>query len=419
MECTPIFPNAHGDWLALRNEGFQDLLPIDGPQGAIFQFSTKGVVTNRDVWVYGFSRERVLSSVTTLAQAFDESRSGILVEDGKRISWSRSLTARAKRGGYLKPPAEDMLRRGGYRPFTRQWLYYDPALNEVQYRTAVAFPTSKHANVGFTLTGRSSHYDFCLVATDSMPDLHLLDTGQFFPRWRYEGVGGTEGTLFGSQEPVGDLDGFRKVDNITDYALARFRAAYGAVVTKDDVFHYVYGLLHSPDYRARYGTNLQKMLPRIPLVRNPWPFIEAGRKLWEWHLAYESALPFPLEGLDVLNPSGSDPYDFFRVEKMRFPRKGARDAITYNSHITLRGVPDDAYRYQLGARSGVEWVMDRYRVTTDSKSGITNDPNDWSREIGDPRYILDLVARIVTVSVETMKIVDALPELDIREDQAQ
>ena len=129
--------------------------------------------------------------------------------------------------------------------------------------------------------------------------------------------------------------------------------------------------------------------------------------------------PYNLGGVELLAPSAVDPYDFYRVEKMRFPRKGARDTILYNSKITLRGIPEDAYRYQLGARSAIEWLMDRYRVTTDSKSGITNDPNDWSREVGNPRYIIDLVARIVTVSVETMKIVDALPELDILEDQSK
>ena len=166
------------------------------------------------------------------------------------------------------------------------------------------------------------------------------------------------------------------------------------------------------------------MLPRIPLVEDPWPFVEAGRNLSDLHLGYESVTPYPLTGLD-LDP-GSDPYDFFSVQKMTFAK--VRDAetkklvadksrIVYNSQIELGGIPEAAYRYMLGSRSAIEWIIDRYQVKTDKASGIVNDPNDWSKEVSDPRYIIDLLARIVTVSLETMKIVDNLPALAIREDQ--
>ena len=201
--------------------------------------------------------------------------------------------------------------------------------------------------------------------------------------------------------------------------------SYGKI-TKDDIFFYVYGLLHSPDYRETYAADLKKSLPRIPLVEDLWPFVKAGRDLSELHLGYESVTPYPLDGLDTLPLPGTDPYDFYRVEKMAFAKVrdpetkklvADRSTVKYNSQITLSGIPEEAYRYQLGSRSAVEWIIDRYQVKTDKASGIVNDPNDWSKEVSDPRYIIDLLARIVTVSLETMSIVDALPPLAIREDQ--
>jgi predicted helicase len=270
--------------------------------------------------------------------------------------------------------------------------------------------------------------------TDSVPDLALYgsNAGQLFARWCYLKVD-DEGALDFSPGNGEVFDGYSKIDNITDEALKRFRAVYGEF-TKDDIFFYVYGLLHSPEYRETYAADLKKLLPRIPLVEDPWPYVEAGRALSELHLGYESVTPYPLDGLDVapegfearkLAPQPSD-FDFFRVQKMAFAKVrdpetkklvADRTKVLYNSHIELSGIPEAAYRYQLGSRSAVEWILDRYQVKTDKASGIVNDPNDWSKEVGDPRYIIDLLARIVTVSLETMEIVDSLPALAIREDQ--
>ena len=188
-------------------------------------------------------------------------------------------------------------------------------------------------------------------------------------------------------------------------------------------------MLHSPDYRSRYAADLKKSLPRIPLVTDARPYIDAGERLMELHLGYESIDPYPLDGLDITPPDGADPYAFYAVgdKKMRFGKptdaqkaeglKKDRTVIHYNDRITLSGIPEDAYRYMLGSRSAIEWIIDRYHVKTDKASGIVNDPNDWSRGVSDPRYIIDLLARIVTVSLETMAIVDSLPTLEIREDQ--
>jgi len=252
-----------------------------------------------------------------------------------------------------------------------------------------------------------------------------MDAGQFFARYQFETA--NDGTRLAIDDNADDIGGFQRIDNITDDAHRRFQAAYGEVLTKDDIFFYVYGVLHSPGYREVYAADLKKMLPRIPLVVDAQPFIDAGRTLSELHLGYESVTPYPLDGLDFEEGGGPSAYDFFRVQKMLFgkptPDQKAADerhdrtTIAYNNRITLGAIPEAAYRYMLGPRSAIEWIMDRYQVKTDRASGIVNDPNDWSREVGDPRYIIDLLARIVTVSIETMKIVDGLPALDIRADQ--
>lgn len=413
LDSRAISPNREGDWINQRRKDFGTFVDIS----SIFDMTTNGVVTNRDAWVYSFNKAQLIENVERLTQTFEQSLGGERVSDSSLINWSRSLQARHKSNSRLPPVSSGNVREVQYRPFARRFLYYEAALNEVQYKTKQVFPTRSLGNIGFVLPGTSSHSPFCVMMTSRLPDLHLIDTGSLFARFRYEPAK-EEGTL--SFEIEGEIvDGYRKIDNITDQALARFRAAYGDEFTKDDIFFYVYGLLHSPEYRETYSADLKRMLPRLPLVSNPRPFAAAGRALSDLHLGYEQVEPYPLGGLNV-KPAG-DPYSFFRVEKMAFRRRRVegkltpdKSAIVYNSQITLTDIPEDAYRYKLGARSAIEWIIDRYVVKTDKPSGIVNDPNDWSREVGDPRYIVDLLARIVTVSVETVRIVDALPPLDIR-----
>jgi predicted helicase len=336
--------------------------------------------------------------------------------DTKQISWSRRLLGRLKQGQALVHDGA-AYRVAMYRPFHRQFTYFSADLNEDRRRLPVLFPLSSLTNQGFLLTGVASHYEFAVIAADAIPDLHLLDTGQFFPRWTYEPVAeeGTLGFDFGDDELI---DGYRRVDNITDWSLTTFRKTYGKHISKDDVFFYAYGLLHSPEYRETYSSDVKKVLPRLPLVTDARPFITAGKTLFNLHLTYEAAQPYSLTGLDVA--ASGDPFEFFRVEKMAWARVrqdgklvNDRTTIKYNSRVELAGIPAEALRYMLGPRSALDWLIDRYQVRTDKDSSIVNDPNDWSREFGNPRYILDLVARVVTVSVETMKIVDSLPPIDI------
>ncbi len=417
-------PNEQGDWITRRGAEFGTFLSLGAKAGeqSLFGSFTLGLGSNRDTWVYNSSAAAVGQAMNRAVGTYSATLQGRPSREDHDIKWTESLETRLAQGEVIAYDAK-LIRVANYRPFCRQFIYADPRWIHRPAQWFSLFPLGGSTNQGMLLTGVSSHAEFSVLASDRMTDKHLLDTGQFFARWRYEKAESDEMLSFG--EPDGEVvDGYRRVDNITDHALSTFRAAYGEKVTKDDIFDYVYGLLHSPDYRETYEADLKKMLPRIPLVTDPWPYIDAGRRLGELHLGYESVEPYPLDGLEVAGPVGDGAYDFFRVEKMTFAKVrdevtkklvADRSTIVYNSRITLGGIPEEAYRYMLGSRSAVEWIIDRYQVKTDKPSGIVNDPNDWSREVGDPRYIIDLLARIVTVSLETMKLVDALPPLDIRE----
>ncbi len=209
-------------------------------------------------------------------------------------------------------------------------------------------------------------------------------------------------------------------DGLTDDGLAHFQSAYPSEeISKEDVFYYVYGLLHSSDYRERYADNLAKELPRIPCVKTAadfWAFSKAGRKLADLHVSYETVEKYPLQivggGLLLTDTD-------YRIEKMRYGKKGKDKDLTtlhYNDKITLTGIPLEAYDYVVNGKPALDWVVERQCVKTDKDSGIVNDANDWAVEtMGNPRYPLELFQRVVTVSLETMKIVRSLPRLDIQQ----
>ncbi len=423
-----IAPNAYGDWLNQRAENFESFLPI-GTKGigpSIFTLTSGGLKTARDAWVYNYSEGSLRSNMATMIAAYNHERSllaanpsHLLDVDPTRISWTRGLTRDAHRDREHKL-RDAAVRRCSYRAFTAQRLYFGRDMNDMIYRSEVLFPTPIHANRAIVMTGVGAAMNYTPLMVSGIPDASIFGgqtNSQALARWTYapDQAGGL--LIFTEGDKV--VAGYRRIDNVTDEALRRFQTAYGDDSTKDGIFFYVYGLLHSPEYRETYAADLKKMLPRIPLVVDAQPFIDAGRKLSELHLGYESVTPYPLDGLDVEAEAGSAAYDFFRVKKMHFSKPTAqqtavgerhdRTTIVYNNRITLGGIPEAAYRYMLGSRSAIEWIMDRYQVRTDKASGIVNDPNDWSREVEDPRYIIDLLARIVTVSLETMQIVDNLP----------
>ena len=421
LDLTEIVPNEDGDWLNQRDPEFMLFQRIgSGIDGiGVFKENSPGVQTNRDSWVYGFSAKVVEDRVGDMISFYNEQvetlgdrhtdAEDLVDRDPAKIKWTSSLLQRARRGEKLSEVVGDLV-ESVYRPFGKAHLFAEKALIHRPGKQFSFFPTPESENYGFYLNGIHATSEFAALMVDEIPCLDLFGKGgQFFPRYTYVEQGKADNLLDAAED---DGSPFRRVDNITDEVLADYRAAYGGEVTKDDIFFYVYGLLHSPDYRERFQADLKKMLPRIPKAARTEDFeafTEAGRKLSDLHIGYETVEPWPLA---IEEPANAD----YRVKKMKPVKRGGevdRSTIIYNDQITVAGIPEEAHRYMLGSRSAIEWIMDRYQVKTDKKSGITNDPNDWSEEVGNPRYILDLLGRIVRVSIETMEIVDALPELTV------
>ena len=266
------------------------------------------------------------------------------------------------------------------------------------------------------VSGVGAAKDFSCLMTNCIPDLQLLYNGQCFPLyWYEENKHANKRTLF-NEENKGR---WTRRDGITDWFLKEVRRRFNGAkdLTKEDIFYYIYGLLHSEDYRNRFADDLRKSLPRIPIaeqVADFMAFCNAGRKLAELHLNYEH-YPAP-EGVTVTSAqplSGTDEdYAYYAVEKMRYPKKGERGTIVYNSRITIDNIPADAYGYIVNGKPAIEWIMERYAVSVDKRSGIKNDPNLWAREHRQPRYVLDLLLSIIHVSLETQRIVSQLPKIE-------
>ena len=423
-----IEPNPDGDWLGLRSDLFQSLVSLgqsDLREWSHFLLDSLGLATNRDAWCYNFSPSQLLAQMNRLVETYNSeagrptNSTAELTADTTKIKWTDTLKSRALKGLLIE--GQSALRRSMFRPFTRQWLYFDSVLNHRPGLMARLFPTPSTTNVGFIVTTPRAEAGFAVLAVDSIPDLSFYTfTGRFYPRFSYEPAAqrAARETLFEPDE--GEvIDGYRRIDNITDAALSSYREAFGPQVTKDEIFGYVYGVLHSPQYRERFAADLKKMLPRIPLAATAddfQAFVSAGQQLMALHIGYEDVELYPLEE-QVTAPFDLDEAELYRVEtKMKFAKSRGqtdRSSLIYNRHVTLRGIPDVAHDYQLGSRSALEWIIDRYYIRTDKPSGIVNDPNSYS---DDPRYIIDLVKRVVTVSVQTMRIVAGLPALPLEGD---
>lgn len=331
--------------------------------------------------------------------------------DPTKINWNRGLRADfARQRQHIF--REDRLFVGEYRPFMKQHVYFDRALNDTVYRMPSAFPAPDQPNHGIYVVGSGSAVPFTAIATNCLPDLHLTGAGsggQYFPRWIYEDAARTG-------HPALDDDvvtGPHRVDNISVTVVADCTRRVGRSVTGDEYFAWVYGVLHSPQYRQTFAADLTKMLPRIPAPTSAEQFdqlVEIGQRLLDLHINYEDAAPYPLQEESKSVLSKDDP-ELWRVGKMRWRSKSDRSAIVYNGHLTLAGIPNEAHDYMLGSRTALEWIIDRYQVRTDKASKIVNDPNDWGAEQDNPRYIVDLIKKVTTVSVATVGLVKSIPEL--------
>jgi predicted helicase len=340
--------------------------------------------------------------------------------DEKKIKWTSGLfddLCKLRKGDFNASHLATAL----YRPFNKSKIYYDRQFNH-RYKQRM-YPSAGHKNIVIAVTSPGNRLGASALMTDALPDLHMVDgsgASQCFPLYLYEKDEPRPGELLREETEGEVIDGYRRRHAITDGILAEFRQAYGNEVSKDDIFYYVYGILHSPEYRSRFSSDLKKMLPRIPLTKETADykkFTKDGRDLAQWHLNYETIEPYPLAELST--ELGLDPWKQFHVNKMTFGKNNKqvdKTRIIYNAHLTLAGIPAEAYDYIVNGKPALEWIMERYQITIDKASGIKNDPNDWRREHDNPRYIVDLIKRVTRVSLETMKIVNSLPALNERGD---
>ncbi|MFZ3299834.1 MAG: type ISP restriction/modification enzyme [Ralstonia pickettii] len=442
-----ITPDQHGDWLKQRDDGFGDFIVLGDKRGTearkLFASYSSGVKTNRDAWCYNASKQQVEANMARMIDFYNDEveryrkhRNGdgtIEVEDfinadPTKISWNRSLRNDVRLGRRHAYEATAPV-RCLYRPFFSEWLYFSRAMNNDVSQIPRIFPDQAATNrvICISAPGPGSISGFTALMSDVPIDLCVAATiggTQCFPLYLYDDPinetksASMQGGLFDASQPA-KLERKRR-DAITDEGLAHFQSAYpGEQITKEDIFYYVYGLLHSPDYRKRYADNLGKELPRIPCMKTAadfWAISKAGRKLADLHVTYETVEKYPLQ-IEGGGPLLADAD--YRVEKMRYGKNGKnKDLATliYNDKITVKGIPPEAYEYVVNGKPALDWVVERQCVKTDKDSGIVNDANDWAVEtMGNPRYPLELFQRVVTVSLETMKIVRSLPRLDIQQ----
>ncbi|WP_375657824.1 DEAD/DEAH box helicase [Bartonella sp. CL436QHHD] len=448
-----ITPDKHGDWIKQRDDSFKKFLAIGVKKGhdkKLFKIYSCGLKTNRDAWAYNSSYKilennmhNMITFYNSEVERFNDAYphadhkiranavNNFINADESKISWSHNVKQELVRGKILK--FEDAcLMQSLYRPFTRQWLYYNRTFNERVYQTPRIFPMEKAVeNKIIQVTGIGAMGGFSVLMTTALPDVQVIENGQCFPRYIYEdstvpkSKREKQSHLFTDSTEESKTVGLQRRDAITDEGLAHFKAAYpNETITKDDLFYYVYGLLHSEDYRSRYADNLSKELPRIPCVKSAddfWKFVTAGRELGHLHVNYETVEPYPVT-FKKGNPKVteiSNPEKFYYVTEMKFSgnsKEKDKSTVFYNSNIIMTDIPLEAYEYIVNGKPALEWVMERQCVKTDKKSGIVNDANRYAVEtVGNSAYPLELFQKVITVSLETIKIIKNLPKLEIRE----
>ncbi len=406
IEWQKIQPDTRHTWLTegLHAE-FDTFIPMGNKEAkntkggeTIFNLYSLGIATNRDILAYSFDlallQERVRTFIEIYNTTVDRKRrhdprtpvESFIDTNDSRIKWTRQVKASLRK---LEPSSyeDNHFRRALYRPFCQKHLYFDNFWNEERYQQYRIFPTPDTENRAIIVSDHGFRADFSTLMTNLIPDLHTLassDGFQCFPFYTY------------------DEDGTNRRENITDWALAEFRTHYqDDTISKWDIFHYTYGLLHHPTYREKYEKNLKRDLPHIPFAEDFWDFAKAGAALADLHVNYESAPKYD----QLRQHETPDVPVNWNVEKMKLSKDKMQ--LIYNDFLTLDGIPAEVYDYRLGTRSALEWVVDQYRVKVDRRSGIENNPN---RET-EPRYIVDLIGRVITVSLQTVEIVANLPML--------
>ena len=405
-----IVPNNQGDWLTMRKEIYDSFFSLGNKKEdrpAIFdERYSRGVLTGRDFWCFNFSQGALIRNMAGMIDVYNSecerwNRHGegkirdFVTNDPAKISWTRGLLERAERNEFITF-SKEAVRVSLYRPYVKEYLYFSPSVNEMTLRIPQIFPEHDTKNLVIMVLGIGSKKDFSVLMTNCIPEYLMMMNGQCFPLYWYTQE--KQMTLFES--------GLVRHDGIGDSALAEFRTHYGdSAITKEDIFYYVYGVLSSREYAERFGNDAKKVLARVPFVKDAETFREfsqAGRKLGALHVNYESAEEWPV---DVRHDGG-------RITKLSVNKKDKDDKSTWEisgTGVVVRGIPSEAWEYRVNGRSALEWIVERYRDDTDKASGIRNDCNEW----GGAGYVVSLIRRVITVSVETVRILEGLPELGV------
>lgn len=392
IDWQTIQPDDNNDWLNQRDPNYQKYAVMAGEQDSVFIQNIIGVSTNRDSWVYNFSKQNVEQNSHKLISNYNselerlnsvqiDERKSLLNRDDNFIKWSVKLEdsiLKSKKIQFNK----DKIIKSLYRPFTKKNLYYD---NDVVERPGQWYKKFGEGNLVILTTGRGVSRDFSPLITNLIPNMDSLEKAQSFMRYDNE---------------VDETALFQSHDNMNQ----AFADKLG--LSLDDTFAYVYGLLNSRDYQEKYANDLKKDFARIPIAKHKEKYVEVGKALMDLHLNYEEVPVY--EDVDIqLSAQPS-----YKVTKMKFIKKGDRSAIVYNNDITIKNIPEKAYEYVVNGRSAIEWIMDQYQVKTDKKSGITDDPNDYST---DEKYIFNLLLRIINISMQTVDLVNSLPKFEVEE----
>ena len=413
IKWKPIKPDRRYTWLTegLHSE-FETFIPMgtqkakrarDDTEDVVFRHYGRGVATSRDAWAYNFNRNALAENMSRMIDTYNEqvfkwehrrdrdaNVDDFVVSDDTKISWSESLKRNLQRGK-AADFSQEKVRTSLYRPFTKSNLYFDRMMTERVYVFPFIFPIPETENRVICVNITKEKPFTCLMV-DCIPDLVAIggfgSPGQCFPFYTY------------------DKDGGNRRENITDWALAQFRTHYqDDAITKRGLFHYVYALLHHPDYRERYQANLKRDFPHLPYAPDFWGFAKAGQRLGKIHIGYEEMPEYQLTFIE----NREVPINW-RVGKMKLSKD--KTQLVYNDFLTLAGIPAKVFDYRLGNRSALEWVIDQYRVKTDKRSSIVNDPNRADA----PRYIVNLIGKVIAVSFETVEIVEGLPGLGVADE---
>ncbi len=466
LDWQVITPNDKADWINQRDGIFDSLIPLVPEKKfsiksqSVFCTNYIGVCTNRDAWAYNYSLEKLRKGVSSMMNFYNsemeritpflsnETLDKLVSYDPTKISWTAQLKIKANKGFRFQYTEKETLRYSIYRPFVKTNMYFDRTFNETIGLSPCIFPLKELPNIVICVSGIGSSKGFSSLIVDNLSEYQMISNGQCLPMFWYEENKNPQASLFDDAE----TNRYIRRDGVTDWILKEVRNRFGGsrAITKEHIFYYVYGLLHSTQYRERFADDLKKSLPRIPIVDNVQDFMafyKTGKELADLHLNYEQGINVQATGQDGdyaffatmpmlahrflgVKVSGdidiwqsewrNATYQHFAVEKMKFAKVRDENGklvpdkskIIYNGHITIENIPLKAYEYIVNGKSAIEWVMERYAVTIDKASQIKNDPNDWSREHKQPRYILDLLLSVIMLSCQTVDIVNELPRID-------